>query len=54
MILTGQRNLETILAVRPDSEFTTIAFAFTSTAMEQAEWELLPRAIGMFANKKED
>ena len=22
--------------------------------MEQAEWELLPRAIGMFANKKED
>ena len=43
MMLTGQRKRETIRAVRPEMELTTMAFAFTSTAMAQVAWEMASR-----------
>ena len=45
MIFTGQRKRLTIRAVRPESELTTMAFAPTSTAMEQVAWEMASRLL---------
>ena len=45
MMSIGHLNLDTILAVMPDLECTTMHLALTSTAIAQVAWEIASRLL---------